>query len=249
MLCITCEHVFTKDDILIWGGELPEVVVTPNDGGDEGNGNDGGGINWDDNWSPDTEFPDPNTGGGGGGNSNENPTTTPKKISYTASQFKNTGGYVKGSCDCMCMAKKIMKQVLGNNANIGSSANVQQLWKEINGIMTKVGNANDVFNTLNSHLNANHPIIVGVDHTLGKTYNADKTTDHWIVIIGRGYDDSRGQYYYNYVETGKGAGNGVGATSDSNRLYYDSSADIFKTDNRAAQGGRTYTLTQIRPNQ
>jgi hypothetical protein len=144
------------------------------------------------------------------------------------------------------MAQKIMKQVLGNNANIGSSANIKQLWKEVNGVLTKVGDATDVFNTLNSHLDANRPIIVGVDYKLGHPENSDQTTDHFIVIHGRGYDSAKGQYYYNYVETGRYAESANNAIADSNRLYYDSSEGTFT--GKRWKGDKTYKLTQIRPN-
>lgn len=141
-----------------------------------------------------------------------------------------------------------MKQILGNNANIGSNGTRMQLWQEVNGVLTKVGNANDIFNTLNEHLDANRPITVGVDHTPNKhPGNSDLTTDHFIVITGRGYDQSKGQYYYNYIETGRGSGNGAGATSDNNRLYYDPSTGKF-TNHDGYIGGDGYKLTQIRPN-
>ena len=73
-------------------------------------------------------------------------------------------------------------------------------------------------------------------------------TTHFIVIVGRGYDSSRGQYYYNYVETARGPGNGANAISDSNRLYYDTSNYTFQTDSSVAYRDKTYTITQIRPN-
>jgi hypothetical protein len=209
------------------------------------------GSNSNSNGNNNNEIPiiDPWVGGGTSGNSRGNSATAPKKIAYSVSQFKSTGGYIKGSCNCMCMSQKIMKQILGNTAKIGSSANIMQLWKEVNGTLTKVGNAKDVFNTLNDHINANRPIIVGVEHTPNKhPGNSDKTTDHFIVITGRGYDAAREQYYYNYAETGRTANNGAGATSDSNRLYYDSSVGTFDTDTGAAYGKKTYSLTQIRPN-
>jgi hypothetical protein len=64
----------------------------------------------------------------------------------------------------------------------------------------------------------------------------------------RGYDPSNGQYYYNYVETGRTSGRGTDATSDSNRLYYNSSTGAF-TDSNGYCGTSGYKLTQIRPNQ
>ena len=142
-----------------------------------------------------------------------------------------------------------MRQILGNNANIGSPTNIMQLWQEINGVMTNVGNINDVFNTLNAHLNANRPIIVGVNHTSNyHPGNNDETTDHFIVITGRGFDSDREQYYYNYVETARGVGRGNEATSDNNRLYYDSYTGMFINPNGFC-GKEGYSLTQIRPNQ
>ncbi|GHT78338.1 hypothetical protein AGMMS50262_20860 [Bacteroidia bacterium] len=207
--------------------------------------------------SDNSNYPPTGGSGGGGGNSggnsggnntNGNSSILPNKsVTYAPSRFEDTGGYIKGTCNCMCMAQKIMKQILGNNANIGSSANVKQLWKEMNGVLTKVGDAKDIFNTLNDHLSSNHPIIVGVDHTANKhPGNSDKTTDHFIVITGRGYDSSTEQYYYNYVETGRTEGKGIEATSSSNRLYYNSSAGTFIDSN--TYNKKEYRLTQIRPN-
>jgi hypothetical protein len=80
----------------------------------------------------------------------------------------------------------------------------------------------------------------------GHPGNSDKTTDHFIVIHGRGYDSAKGQYYYNFVETGRGYNAANDAISDSNRLYYDSSEGTFT--GKRWDGKKTYTLAQIRLN-
>jgi hypothetical protein len=146
------------------------------------------------------------------------------------------------------MADKIMRQILGNNATIESSRT--QLYKEnsTTGALYKVGDANAVFNTLNSHLDNNRPITVGVDHTGGLKIN-EGATDHFVVITGRGYDASRGQYYYNYVETGRYPAMAEDAVfSSKNRLYYDPSTGTF-TNPDGYSGERGYSITQIRSNQ
>jgi hypothetical protein len=148
------------------------------------------------------------------------------------------------------MAEKIMKQILGNNANIGSEKTKTQLWQDVNGTFTKVGNANDVFNTLNKHLDTDRPITVGVNYKRGHPGNTDLTTDHFVVVTGRGYDIDRGQYYYNYIETARYPARAVDAISSSgNRFYYDPNSGTFRTDIGGAYDDRTYSITQIRPNQ
>jgi len=139
-----------------------------------------------------------------------------------------------------------MYQILGNNANIGSSANVIQLYLEDeNGSLYLVGNVNEVFTVINNHIANNRPIIAGVNHTPKVDIN-EGATDHWIVITGRGYDTSKGQSYYTFVETGRSTEMATDAIADSNRLYYNPSDGKFSGPRW--DGTKKYTLTQIRPN-
>ena len=96
------------------------------------------------------------------------------------------------------------------------------------------------------HLNANRPIIVGVNHTLNKGYN-EGTTDHWIVIVGRGYDTTQQQYYYTYMDTGRYA-TSDGCNMTNNRLYYDSKNYIFQDAKAGTNNNKKYDVTQVRPN-
>lgn len=215
-------------------------------GGNDGNNNHNGGITGGSIGS----------GGGSssGGNNSSGGNTVPAilpdiSISYTSAQYNSTGGFVSGVRNCYTLSQTIMRQILGNNATIGSKATkIQLCLQNTSGKLYKVGDSTDVFNTLNAHLDNNRPIIVGVDHTPNQTIN-EGATDHFVVVTGRVYDKDRGQYYYHYVDTAKGPDWGVNAVSDNNRLYYNSVTGMFETDEKAAHKEKTYTITQIQTNQ
>lgn len=95
---------------------------------------------------------------------------------------------------------------------------------------------------INSELEQNHPVQVGVDHTLGKTAN-EGTTDHFVVIVGRGCE--QGKVYYLFYEVGtthKGKG-----TSDNNKLYLETS-DYSLKGKPVYSTTRNYTVSQVRKN-
>ena len=134
----------------------------------------------------------------------------------------------------------------------GSSANVYQLLFERNGNLEYYNTQgyetvyDNAINCINRHLDANRPIIVGVNHTLGRNGN-EGATDHWIVIAGRGYDTTQQQYYYTYMDTGRYASSAAAACSTiDNRLYYDSDNYTFRDD--ANYNQLALDVTQVRPN-
>ncbi|MFW6222944.1 MAG: RHS repeat-associated core domain-containing protein, partial [Bacteroidota bacterium] len=74
---------------------------------------------------------------------------------------------------------------------------------------------NEGIKTIDSYLKAGNPIVVGVNHTLGNTYN-EGTTDHFVVIMGYGMDN--GRRYYRFFDVGTrriSAG-----ASPQNRFYF-----------------------------
>lgn len=92
------------------------------------------------------------------------------------------------------------------------------------------------------------PIVVGVDHTYGNAYNADKTADHFVVIVGRKYDE-KGKLYYLFYEVGTHSINERNyqwGTSDSNKLYIHSN---FVLSGQIQIGSKkNYIVTQVRVN-
>lgn len=97
---------------------------------------------------------------------------------------------------------------------------------------------------LDSELEKGHPVQVGVDHGIGYKINnnADHSTDHFVVIIGRKCDGEKCYYLFYDVGTShieKGA-------SDNNRLYFDKTNYSLK--GTTVYNGHLYTVTQIRKN-
>ena len=230
------------------GGVLPEVTITPDQGGSNG-GNLG---DW---WLDDWFWPDyPDYGGGvigGGGSSGssepdiiKNPSQIKeKRIPYNASSYP---GYGNG-LNCKGVSDKIMKQILGDNANIGSPNNIKQLWKEQNGKLEQVGNPDDIVKEIDRHIKAGHPIEVGVNHTINSGINnSDGTTDHFIVITGEGYSAERGMAYFNYIETGRFKQSAAGAVDPSLRLYYEPKTGRIYGEKYNRKS--IYDVVQIRPN-
>ena len=98
---------------------------------------------------------------------------------------------------------------------------------------------------LDKQLEMGKPILVGVDHTYKYKggFNNDLSTDHFVVIIGRG-NDEKGEYYLFY-EVGtsyksKGA-------SDNNKLYVQE--DYSLKGPTVYKPSHVYTITQVRENQ
>jgi hypothetical protein len=101
-----------------------------------------------------------------------------------------------------------------------------------------------------SALKENIPVIVGVDNKAGSPNDAtDKTTDHFIVIVGAGNEN--GVPFFLFYDN---ATNGPTGVSNNNRLYYLETLGTIsgRSDvpyaNDPAYGRRFYTVTQIRRN-
>ena len=82
------------------------------------------------------------------------------------------------------------------------------------------------------------PVMIGVSFALGVTYNKDKTTEHFVVLVGTGIEN--GRKYYRFFDVGtehvkKG-------TNPKFKLYYDSQTGFCT--GKGILG--TYTLSQIR---
>ncbi|MBD3906215.1 hypothetical protein NAL32_16535 [Chryseobacterium sp. Ch-15] len=95
---------------------------------------------------------------------------------------------------------------------------------------------------INSQLKAGNPVQVGVDHALNYKGGINEgTTDHFVVIIGKGCDG--GKIYYRFYDVGtrhedKGS-------STSNKLFLGSDSSL---KGATAYNGQNYTVTQVRKN-
>ncbi len=106
---------------------------------------------------------------------------------------------------------------------------------------------------LNSYLEMNIPVVVGVDHTFnamtgGKTnpdsygYN-EGTTDHFITIVGRGTNEE-GKRYYSFYDPG--TNHRKNATKEENRLVEDDKKPFHWVGTQPYNGGvKSYHLTMV----
>lgn len=83
--------------------------------------------------------------------------------------------------------------------------------------------------------------MVGVTHTFGLKYN-EKTTDHFVAIVGTG-TDAKGKYY-RFFDVGTVDAKRDKGTDFHNRLYYDPTTGSYA--GKSAVNGKTYTISQLR---
>lgn len=163
---------------------------------------------------------------------------------------KFAGYGMNGKTDCLVLCK-----IICNNYNIfncGSSANVFKLMHEVNGVLQHYGsnvaqNYKNAIDCIDRHLEAGRPIIVGVNHTVNYKDINEGTTDHFVVIYGRGYDSGTGYYYYNYYEVGRRIE--YGYDDLSNRFIYEPSEPPYFYDPESNRSDhKRYDVIQVRPN-
>ena len=111
----------------------------------------------------------------------------------------------------------------------------------------------EAYKYLDDALEHGHPIMVGVDHTLNKTFKEttikngkknvkniyinDTTTDHYVVIIGR--DCDKGKVRYIFWDVG---------SDDGGKEWYFEKQEDGSLIAPKAHNSKTYTVTQIRRN-
>lgn len=153
-----------------------------------------------------------------------------------------------GVTNCLDLCKMILKNY--GITSYGSSSNIFKLMCEKNGKLIHYGNDvkdnyKNAINCIDRHLEAGRPIIVGVNHTLNNKIN-EGTTDHFVVIYGRGYDKKLDCYYYNYYEVGK---NDIknGYNNEENRFLFQDDKYFFDEKSERNDKAR-FDVTQVRPN-
>lgn len=138
---------------------------------------------------------------------------------------------------CYRASKKILE-----NYGVSGGANINpiQMVKQENGIL-KIKNVKEGKEYIDEQLSKENVVLVGVDDGRDKTYNSDKTTEHFIVIVGRGCDG--GAIFYRYFEVGTSYKNkGINI---NNKLYLNSDGTI---SGKTPSGTKTYTIAQVRRN-
>ncbi|OQA20129.1 MAG: hypothetical protein BWY64_00386 [bacterium ADurb.Bin363] len=110
--------------------------------------------------------------------------------------------------------------------------------------------ANKAREYIDTQIAKNKPVIVGVSHKGGTTYNADKTTDHFVLITGKGKDE-QGRTFYTFHDPGaKDIKLGSGKFNSNNRFYVDSKTGMLYRPGNGKSGltNRHYEVAQVRRN-
>ena len=97
------------------------------------------------------------------------------------------------------------------------------------------------FKKLDEYMALRQPVMTGVNHTFGLKWN-EKTTDHFVAIVGTGVD-AKGKYY-RFFDVGAVDANRKNGVSPQNRLHYDASTGSYA--GKSAVNGKTYTISQLR---
>ena len=153
-----------------------------------------------------------------------------------------------GLKNCLDHCKLILKQY--GLTQYGSSSTMYRLMQEQNGKLVYYGdnprqNYKDAIECIDKHLESGRPIIVGVNHTIGNTYN-EGTTDHYVVIYGR--EECEDGIHYMYYEVGK-TNIIAGYNDKENRfIYKDGRNPQFYDQYSELKNYSRYDVIQVRPN-
>lgn len=113
---------------------------------------------------------------------------------------------------------------------------------------------------IDSELNSNRPVVVGISDNPGHANDSvDGLSEHFVVIVGRGIDDNEKIYYeFHDPATGNGMKPKLPISDDNpprgradnpyNRFYVDSNGGLTKKGNSELGGtfGETYEVASIR---
>jgi hypothetical protein len=173
-----------------------------------------------------------------------------KKQINLGDKSKFVGYKTNGITNCLELCKKILSN--HGLTSYGTSGNIYQLMHEVNGKLEYYGdnpqeNYKKTIECIDKHLENSRPIIVGVNHTINRRIN-EGTTDHFVVIYGRGYDEIEKCDYYNYYEVGK-SNIEAGYDDKLNRFYYKDSDKPLFYDPESKRGDKArFDVIQVRPN-
>lgn len=149
--------------------------------------------------------------------------------------------------NCFILAKEQLKKsgykVSGYDL---SSPQLFQVYTEAGGV--NLPRTKAAISYMISALTNGIPVFIGVDNIKGAPpKNADKSTDHFIVIVGMD-TDSRGNKYFQFYDSS--TNNIAKATSSKNRLYYNPTTGKIsgETQSTYAHGSQNYDfiITQVR---
>ena len=106
----------------------------------------------------------------------------------------------------------------------------------------------------------NLPVMIGVQHPYwdkkdmywyykcGSKDNDPRATNHFIVIVGKGYDKAKKMDFYYFYEVGVSDVNKANGTSRMNKLWVDTNQHIIKGNVSTKDKNDYYIVTDVRKN-
>lgn len=155
-----------------------------------------------------------------------------------------------GITNCLELCKMILKKY--GIKNFGSSTNVFKLMHEVNGELKHYGenikeNYKNATECIDRHLKNGRPIIVGVNYIINRGIN-EGSTDHFVVIYGKGFDKKLNKYYYTYYEVGKTSATEVYNNEKNKFIFEDGKIPYLYDLESSLKNNARFDITQIRPN-
>ena len=155
-----------------------------------------------------------------------------------------------GITNCLELCKMILKKY--GIKNFGSSTNVFKLMHEVNGELKHYGenikeNYKNAAECIDRHLKNGRPIIVGVNYIINRGIN-EGSTDHFVVIYGKGFDRKLNKYYYTYYEVGKTSATEVYNNEKNKFIFEDGKIPYLYDLESSLKNNARFDITQIRPN-
>lgn len=119
-----------------------------------------------------------------------------------------------------------------------------------NGITVNRQQAERGRNYIDQQLAAGRPVVVGVNHREGRNVgNADRITDHFVVVTGKGVD-AQGRTFYTFNDPATRNQSRGADTNPNNRFYVDErTGGLMRPGPRTGNVvGRQFEVTMVRPN-
>jgi hypothetical protein len=165
------------------------------------------------------------------------------------SQFDTIIGCNGDGC-CWHAANYILNQATGKNAPQNTANNIAILASpsNYNQLIATVNFENKLTYLENKITEGGEPVVIGVHYNrTDAPYNTNDATRHFIVIVGKGYDETKKANYFRFYEVGTNTTNEeTRGKNESNRLYVDKEKRTIS--GKRGYDNRFYTVTEIREN-
>jgi hypothetical protein len=168
-------------------------------------------------------------------------------ISQFDEQFKNETCWPDQCCN------KTVKKILQENGVVEDERiciAVESSDNEINTLIS-TGDFDRGLNILNNTIkiakDGGKPVMVGVHYKrdkLPKYINTCKRSFHYILLVGKGFDDNTKKNFFYFMDVGRGIDFQSEATSKSNKLYVDKTLKFISGE----YNDQKFTITEIRSN-